>query len=70
MEQARRIRKQLGGGMRQAGVLAAAGIVALTTMVDRLGQDHQRAMNLAQGLSELTDFVLQGVNQVLVGRRR
>lgn len=44
--------------MRQAGVLAAAGIVALKTMVDRLDQDHQRALNLAQGLSQLTDFVL------------
>lgn len=58
VRQARRIRKQLGGGMRQAGVLAAAGIVALKTMVDRLDQDHQRALNLAQGLSQLTDFVL------------
>ncbi len=47
---ARRIRKQLGGGMRQAGVLAAAGIVALETMVDRLGEDHARARRLASGL--------------------
>jgi threonine aldolase len=50
---AHRIRKQLGGGMRQAGILAAAGIVALETMVDRLAEDHQRAKNLAQGLSVL-----------------
>jgi threonine aldolase len=49
--QARRMRKQLGGGMRQAGVLAAAGIVALETMVERLDQDHVRAKRLAQGLS-------------------
>ena len=55
---ARRIRKQLGGGMRQAGVLAAAGIVALNTMVDRLAEDHKRAMKLAQGLSQLADYVL------------
>lgn len=48
---ARRIRKQLGGGMRQAGVLAAAGIVALEQMVDRLPEDHRRAKALAQGLS-------------------
>jgi threonine aldolase len=50
---AHRIRKQLGGGMRQAGILAAAGIVALETMVDRLVEDHHRAKNLAQGLSGL-----------------
>lgn len=44
---ARRIRKQLGGGMRQAGIIAAAGIVALDTMVDRLAEDHRRAAALA-----------------------
>jgi threonine aldolase len=48
-----RIRKQLGGGMRQAGILAAAGIVALETMVERLAEDHQRAKRLAQGLGAL-----------------
>lgn len=47
---ARRTRKQLGGGMRQAGILAAAGIVALESMVDRLAEDHQRARRLAAGL--------------------
>lgn len=47
---ARRIRKALGGGMRQAGIIAAAGIVALDTMVDRLAEDHQNARALAQGL--------------------
>jgi threonine aldolase len=51
--QARRMRKQLGGGMRQAGVLAAAGIVALETMVERLVQDHARAKRLVQGLSQI-----------------
>jgi len=50
---ARRIRKQLGGGMRQAGILAAAGIVALEQMVDRLGEDHIRARRLADGLAAL-----------------
>jgi threonine aldolase len=50
---AHRIRKQLGGGMRQAGILAAAGIVALETMVERLAEDHKRAVYLAQGLSFL-----------------
>jgi threonine aldolase len=48
---ARRIRKQLGGGMRQAGILAAAGIVALEHMVERLGEDHLRARRLAEGLA-------------------
>ena len=48
-----RVRKQLGGGMRQAGVLAAAGIVALETMVDRLADDHRRAKELAQALARI-----------------
>lgn len=48
---ARRIRKQLGGGMRQAGIIAAAGIVALEQMTGRLVEDHCRARNLAQGLA-------------------
>lgn len=47
---ARRARKLLGGGMRQAGILAAAGIVALEKMTSRLGEDHLRARNLAEGL--------------------
>jgi threonine aldolase len=51
IEEAHRIRKQLGGGMRQAGVLAAAGIVALEEMVDRLVEDHQHAAQLAEGLN-------------------
>ena len=48
---ARRTRKALGGGMRQAGVLAAAGLVALEKMVDRLAEDHLNARALAQGLA-------------------
>jgi threonine aldolase len=55
---ARRIRKQLGGGMRQAGVLAAAGIVALQTMVPRLPDDHTRASLLAEGLTQIPGLVL------------
>jgi threonine aldolase len=47
---AHRIRKQLGGGMRQAGVLASAGIVALETIVPRLVEDHIRANELASGI--------------------
>jgi threonine aldolase len=50
---ARRARKVLGGGMRQAGVLAAAGIVALNEMVDRLVDDHANARKLADGLAEM-----------------
>jgi threonine aldolase len=48
---ARKARKMLGGGMRQAGILAAAGIVALETMVDRLAEDHVNAGRLAKGLA-------------------
>lgn len=55
---AHRIRKQLGGGMRQAGVLAAAGIIALEEMVDRLEEDHQHAAALAAGLDEITGLRL------------
>lgn len=51
--EARRARKILGGGMRQAGVIAAAGIVALEQMVDRLADDHANARDLADGLAEL-----------------
>ena len=52
MARARVERKRLGGAMRQAGVLAAAGIVALETMVDRLAEDHRRARQLAQLVAE------------------
>jgi threonine aldolase len=48
--EAHRIRKQLGGGMRQVGILAAAGIIALEEMVDRLAEDHARAKDLAKFL--------------------
>jgi threonine aldolase len=51
--EARRWRKRLGGSMRQTGVLAAAGVVALETMVDRLADDHANARTLAEGLAEL-----------------
>jgi len=50
IQKARRARKVLGGGMRQAGILAAAGIVALTEMVERLSEDHANAKRLAEGL--------------------
>jgi len=45
-------RKRLGGAMRQAGVLAAAGLVALQKMVDRLADDHRRARELAEAVAE------------------
>src|SRR4051812_3972899 len=53
IERARAYRRMVGGAMRQAGVMAAAGIVALETMVDRLGEDHRRAKRLAEGLHAL-----------------
>ena len=52
VERARRWRKMLGGGMRQVGVLAAAGLVALERMVDRLAEDHANARRLAEGLAK------------------
>jgi threonine aldolase len=59
IHQARRARKSVGGGMRQAGVLAAAGIVALCEMVDRLALDHQNAQQLARGLEQIPGILVQ-----------
>ena len=59
IRRAHRIRKQLGGGMRQAGVIAAAGIVALETMTDRLSEDHARARRLAAALKDLPEIQLE-----------
>ena len=53
IREAHRYRKMLGGGMRQAGVVAAAGLVAVETMTERLGEDHVRARRLAEGLAQL-----------------
>lgn len=53
IERARWIRQRFGGGMRQAGHMAAAGIVALETMIDRLGEDHENAQRLAKGLAAI-----------------
>ena len=53
IEEGRRTRKLLGGGMRQVGVVAAAGRVAIAEMVERLAQDHDNARRLAEGLTEL-----------------
>jgi threonine aldolase len=51
--EARRNRKLLGGGMRQAGIIAAPGIVALDRMVDRLAEDHKNARELAEGIARI-----------------
>ncbi len=73
IERARKARKVLGGGMRQAGVIAAAGIVALRTMVDRLAEDHANARRLAEGLAEVKGLEVDprqvDTNMVMVGVR-
>jgi threonine aldolase len=56
--EARRNRKIVGGGMRQAGIIAAAGIVALEQMVDRLAEDHANARRLAEGLAEMPGLAI------------
>ena len=53
IKEARRWRKMVGGGMRQVGVIAAAGLVALDSMVDRLAEDHANARKLAEGLAQI-----------------
>jgi threonine aldolase len=53
IDRARKCRKMLGGGMRQAGIIAAAGIIAIEKMVDRLKDDHENAKILANGLAKL-----------------
>jgi threonine aldolase len=68
IERARAFRRMVGGNMRQAGPIAAAGIVALETMVQRLGDDHLNAQRLARGLHDIdTSFVTpEGVQTNLV----
>ena len=55
---ARRIRKSLGGGMRQAGIIAAAGLEALDTMIERLKDDHENARKLAEGIQNIAGLFL------------
>ncbi len=62
----RRVRKMLGGGLHQSGVIAAAGIVALEEMVDRLGEDHAHARRLATGLSAIDGVVTARVETNIV----
>jgi threonine aldolase len=71
LTEAHRYRKMFGGGMRQAGVLAAAGLVAVTTMVDRLADDHRRARALAEALQGIdgvaVDLATVQTNMVYLG---
>ncbi len=70
IDRARRYRKMLGGGMRQAGVLAAAGLYALDHNVERLAEDHERADHLAKTLSKLeAGQVNQATNMVFLTPR-
>jgi threonine aldolase len=64
IDEAHRVRKLLGGGMRQAGIIAAAGVVALDMMVDRLAEDHLNARALAEGLG-----LVAGINVQAASRR-
>ncbi len=60
--EARRYRKMVGGGMRQAGVIAAAGLIALEHMIERLDDDHVNARRLAAGLADLPGLTLENPN--------
>ncbi|HJR75298.1 MAG TPA: low-specificity L-threonine aldolase [Luteimonas sp.] len=68
IDQARRLRKMVGGGMRQAGILAAAGVYALDHHVERLADDHARAARLAEGLRDASglEVVGQHTNMVFI----
>ncbi|MBV8634420.1 MAG: low-specificity L-threonine aldolase, partial [Burkholderiaceae bacterium] len=56
----------LGGGMRQAGILAAAGLFALEHNVERLAEDHENAADLAKGLAEIAELRLESVQTNIV----
>lgn len=66
ISRARRWRKVVGGGMRQAGILAAAGIIAMEEMVERLGEDHDNAVYLAKELNLLEGFHVKEVQTNIV----
>ena len=59
IQNAARWRKMFGGGMRQSGILAAAGIYALENHVERLAEDHQRAQKLAQAINSINGFEVE-----------
>jgi threonine aldolase len=68
-DEARRVRQQLGGGMRQAGVIAAPGLVALETMVERLAEDHAHARLLAEALSRCRGLrVAPGQSNIVIAQ--
>ncbi len=68
IEEARWWRKKLGGGMRQAGYLAAPCILALTEMVERLEEDHRRAKRLAEGLAKLSLEIVPVETNIVLAR--
>ena len=70
VDEARRWRKMLGGGLRQAGVLAAAGIYAIDHHLERLADDHENAARLAEGLATLDGLEVTGQNTSMVFVRR
>jgi threonine aldolase len=73
IEEAQRVRKMLGGGMRQAGILAAAGLIALEIMTQRLDEDHENARLLAEGLADMPQMEIDlsrvQTNMVFFGLR-
>ncbi|QJW47028.1 hypothetical protein HA075_15115 [bacterium BFN5] len=80
IKQARRYRKMLGGGMRQAGIIAAAALVSLETQIDRLDEDHQHAKLLADTIADLglnididtvkTNIVIFGIDSLGINADR
>lgn len=58
IRKAHRARKQVGGGMRQAGIIAAAGLVAFDEMIERMSEDHQRAKQLAWSISQIDGTII------------
>ncbi|GAB4529700.1 MAG: low-specificity L-threonine aldolase [Anaerolineae bacterium] len=62
IKEARRIRKLVGGGMRQAGVIAAAGLIAIREMVERLPEDHENACLLGESLSEIDGLQVKSMH--------
>ncbi|MBB6453803.1 threonine aldolase [Salirhabdus euzebyi] len=73
IRQARKWRKRLGGGMRQVGVIAAPGLIALTEMVDRLAEDHEHAKMLADGIKNIKGLEVENeveTNIILINVER
>src|SRR5258706_8235139 len=74
IERARRVRKMVGGGMRQAGIVAAAGLISLEHMIDRLAEDHVNARTLAEAVAAMpglaVDLASVQTNIVIIGGDR